>query len=84
MSSLTKTQAKIIQALDIAADAVLGRLTHEPEISLKEYKEMLALLIKAAEQIVKYKPAHIEEKVQQLSPTDRLLLERYVERTLPH
>lgn len=84
MNNAAQTQAKIIQALDMAANNALERLMHESDISLKEYKEMLGLLIKAAEQIAKYKPQHSEEKIQQLSPTDRLLLERYVQQQRIH
>lgn len=80
MPSLTETQAKIVHTLDIAVDAVLQKMSQETEISLKDYKEMLALLIKAAEQISKYKPPQKEQKTLRLSPTDQLLLQRYVDR----
>ena len=79
MSNAAETQAKIIQALDMAANTALERLIHDPEISLKEYKEMLALLIKAAEQIAKYNPAQTKS-TRAVTQTDLTLLERYVER----
>ena len=83
MLSSNATHEKIIQALDIAANKSLERLTNESEISLKDYKEMLAFLIKAAELITKYKQNSSKGEAQSLSPTDRLLLERYANRQ-PH
>lgn len=79
MPAPSKTQEKIIQVLDMAADAALGRLGNDADISLKEYKEILALLIKAAEQIAKYQPAEAKS-AKKMTKTDATLLERYVER----
>lgn len=71
-----KTRDKILAALEKAVESALKTLSQPEGISAKEHKEILGLLMKAAEQMVKYAPART--KPFNPTQTDKALLDIYV------
>jgi hypothetical protein len=72
-----KTATKIRAAMERVMESALRALAEEASLSPKEQKEMIVLLMKAAEEMAKITPA--EAKNFTPTPTDKALLELYVQ-----